>query len=415
MTLLNHDIFYLPKKYVQSLHKYHAIPFPKNDLEALTSRWYLHKNDIEDLYPMCINGKIKDYQETRLLQSLIIFIRSYFICDKVHEYQLGMESYQQRVNLTASTITFPGIKRNKVLIITSKLVVGLIYENSKKEKRAMIIKEIPKLCDATLIRVLKLVKKKNMNVKHGCYNCQRVGHYARNCIERPKRRDVAYLQTQLLIAQKKEIRIQLQAVEFDLMVADVDSQEIKVVNANYILMANLQQASILGTLADKAPIYDSNGSAKDDNNVIPMDSSMDPSGGDLEQHPVTIKKNHDFYESLYNNLVIEVEKVIMVNHKTREVNEKLTVELTRYKGQEKHKHDPPVVYDSEETIQLAQESSLKMTQHDNEIKPTNYEKINKLFKVFVSQKAKSQEEVEFFEGWKPLSPLQLAVEEVMSE
>nr|GFD47969.1 Gag-Pol polyprotein [Tanacetum cinerariifolium] len=36
-----------------------------------------------------------------------------------------------------------------------------------------------------------------------------IGHYARNCTVRPKRRDAAYLQTQLLIAQKEEAGIQL--------------------------------------------------------------------------------------------------------------------------------------------------------------------------------------------------------------
>nr|GFA03657.1 hypothetical protein [Tanacetum cinerariifolium] len=40
-----------------------------------------------------------------------------------------------------------------------------------------------------------------------CYNCKVVGHYARNCTIRPKRRDAAYLQTQLLIAQKEEAGI----------------------------------------------------------------------------------------------------------------------------------------------------------------------------------------------------------------
>nr|GFC57183.1 hypothetical protein [Tanacetum cinerariifolium] len=40
-----------------------------------------------------------------------------------------------------------------------------------------------------------------------CYNCRGVGHYARNYIVRPRKRDAAYLQTQLLIAQNEEARI----------------------------------------------------------------------------------------------------------------------------------------------------------------------------------------------------------------
>ncbi|GKA27293.1 hypothetical protein Tco_0713461, partial [Tanacetum coccineum] len=43
-----------------------------------------------------------------------------------------------------------------------------------------------------------------------CYNYKGVVHYAKNYIIRPRKRDVAYLQTQLLIAQKKEVGTQLQ-------------------------------------------------------------------------------------------------------------------------------------------------------------------------------------------------------------
>ncbi|GJV09858.1 retrovirus-related pol polyprotein from transposon TNT 1-94 [Tanacetum coccineum] len=69
-------------------------------------------------------------------------------------------------------------------------------------------------------------------------------------------------QTQLLIAQKEEVGIQLQAEEFDLMAAAAGLNKIEEVNANYILMANLQQASTSGTQTDKAPVYDSDGSTE---------------------------------------------------------------------------------------------------------------------------------------------------------
>nr|GEU48772.1 hypothetical protein [Tanacetum cinerariifolium] len=297
---------------------------------------------------------------------------------------------------------------------------------------------------------------------------------------------------------KEEARIQLQAEEFDLMAAAADLDEIEEVNANYILMANLQQASTSGTQTNKAPVYDSDGSVENDNNVISEDSSVEQSGGKIEHHPTNVKETRALYDSLYNNLAIEVEKVNTVNHKLSETNAELTTELEQclskkinalhlsfgkqimtlngeisdlnkqlsmeksivsslleekkklksdfkiredelldkkiqlekkikeldniwlkwkmalgYKNrfylkqaQQKQqslydgkvlleKPDPPVVHDSEETLQLAQESRLKMKQLNKEIKPANYTKTNHLSGVFVSQMAKSRKELYF--------------------
>nr|GFC50538.1 hypothetical protein [Tanacetum cinerariifolium] len=60
-----------------------------------------------------------------------------------------------------------------------------------------------------------------------------VGHYARNCTIRPRRSDDAYLQTQLLIAQKEETGIQLQAEGYDLMAAVADLDEIEEVQTAF--------------------------------------------------------------------------------------------------------------------------------------------------------------------------------------
>nr|GEW91828.1 hypothetical protein [Tanacetum cinerariifolium] len=70
-----------------------------------------------------------------------------------------------------------------------------------------------------------------------CCNCRGLDHIARNCTASPRKKDAAYLQTQLLIAQKEEAGIQLQAEEFDFMAAAGDLDEIEEVNANCILMA----------------------------------------------------------------------------------------------------------------------------------------------------------------------------------
>nr|GEY96952.1 Gag-Pol polyprotein [Tanacetum cinerariifolium] len=115
--------------------------------------------------------------------------------------------------------------------------------------------------------------------------------------------DAAYLQTQLLIAQKEEAGIQLQAEEFDFMAAAGDLDEIEEVNANCILMANLQQASTSGTQHDRAPVYDTDGSAENENYVTFVAPSMVHSGGTVETSSAPNEEIRAHQETVYRNLV----------------------------------------------------------------------------------------------------------------
>ncbi|GJX35042.1 hypothetical protein Tco_0246599 [Tanacetum coccineum] len=131
------------------------------------------------------------------------------------------------------------------------------------------------------------------------------------------------------------------------MAATTDLDEIEEVNANCILMANLQQASTSGTQTDKASVYDSDRSVEvhhydncynndifnmftqeeqytkllepilephqvqqNDINVISDVSSVEQEGETVDQYPTTVEETHAYFGSLYNNLAIEVEKSV---------------------------------------------------------------------------------------------------------
>ncbi|GJZ30111.1 hypothetical protein Tco_0575158 [Tanacetum coccineum] len=85
---------------------------------------YLNKNDIEDLYYLFRNKKV-NYRETKLMNSLITFIRSRVICERVHDFQLGIKSYQIKVNLITPTLTFPGIEAHESYSIVDKPSTGV--------------------------------------------------------------------------------------------------------------------------------------------------------------------------------------------------------------------------------------------------------------------------------------------------
>ncbi|GKC10327.1 hypothetical protein Tco_1007109 [Tanacetum coccineum] len=120
---------------------------------------YLNKNDIEDVSYLCLNKKV-NYRKNKLLNSLMTFIRSYVIWERVHDFQLRIESYQIIINLTAPMLKFSGVEACDPYSIVDKPTTGLIFLNNKNEKRTMYLVEIVKFCNATLERVLNEVKLK---------------------------------------------------------------------------------------------------------------------------------------------------------------------------------------------------------------------------------------------------------------
>nr|GEU43986.1 zf-CCHC domain-containing protein/DUF4219 domain-containing protein/UBN2 domain-containing protein [Tanacetum cinerariifolium] len=101
-----------------------------------------------------------------------------------------------------------------------------------------------------------------------CYNRRGDGHYASNCIVKPVKRDAAYLQQQLQIAQEEEAGIQNTQEEFEFMAIADAYEETERVKVNCTSEDTLQQASTSGTQSDNAPAYESDGSTevpKDEN------------------------------------------------------------------------------------------------------------------------------------------------------
>nr|GEW52108.1 hypothetical protein [Tanacetum cinerariifolium] len=100
--------------------------------------------------------------------------------------------------------------------------------------------------------------------------------------------------------------IQLQVEEFDFMAAAGDLDEIEEVNDNCILMANLQHASTSGIQLDKAPVYDTDSSAENDNHVTFVAPSMVQSGGTVETSSAPNEETRAHRETVYHNLLIKL-------------------------------------------------------------------------------------------------------------
>ncbi|GJY96090.1 gag-pol polyprotein [Tanacetum coccineum] len=134
-----------------------------------------------------------------------------------------------------------------------------------------------------------------------CYNCRGEGHYASNCTVKPRKRDAAYLQQQLQIAQEEEAGIQSTQVECEFMAAADAYEETERVKVNCTLEDTLQQASLSGTQSDNAPVYDSDGSTESTD----LQTELDRTKKKLEN--CIIKKEKE-YAVLWNNWYTKCEE-----------------------------------------------------------------------------------------------------------
>ncbi|GJU79188.1 hypothetical protein Tco_1276258 [Tanacetum coccineum] len=177
--LYNKDLFFLKngnteeKKYVLSLYKIHATSFPEEDLEEKMIRWVLRVfmtfNEEARLSIQHWKNSwiVKVVKVTNDFMERIIVLRendkpySFFEADFGYLNKNDIQDiYQIKINLIASTLTFPSIEACNPYSIVDKPSVGLVYLNNKEEKRVMDLVDIPMFCDTTLEKVLKEVKLK---------------------------------------------------------------------------------------------------------------------------------------------------------------------------------------------------------------------------------------------------------------
>nr|GEY88278.1 hypothetical protein [Tanacetum cinerariifolium] len=120
--------------------------FKKGDFKRLCLQ------DIEDLLLLLVQGKLSNLtveEHFAFNVSLRMFTRSIVIQRRVEDLQLGVESYQKRINLTKPDTYRPDLKQRKAYTALSN-PRGFIYQNKDKKNRLMRIDELHKFSNETL-------------------------------------------------------------------------------------------------------------------------------------------------------------------------------------------------------------------------------------------------------------------------
>ncbi|GKA69572.1 hypothetical protein Tco_0775636 [Tanacetum coccineum] len=132
----------------------------------------LHLNDIEDMLLLAVQQKLFHLNDSDIVDFIValrMFTRSLIIKKRVEDLQLGVESYQKKLNITALHKTFPEIEFKEIYTLSYN-PPGVIYEDLNKQKRVMWVDELYKFSDETLKKVRDKIHHRVLDFHLGCNN-----------------------------------------------------------------------------------------------------------------------------------------------------------------------------------------------------------------------------------------------------
>ncbi|GJU57868.1 hypothetical protein Tco_1235634 [Tanacetum coccineum] len=131
----------------------------------------LYLNDIEDMLLLVVQHKLFHLVGdviVDLVVALRMFIRSLIIKKRVEDVQLGVESYQNKLNITRPQKDFPTISTKEPYTPLFNLQ-RVVYEDLSNRKRLMRANELYKFSDGTLKSVCDTLYHRLLNLQLG-YN-----------------------------------------------------------------------------------------------------------------------------------------------------------------------------------------------------------------------------------------------------
>ncbi|GJZ00381.1 hypothetical protein Tco_0517810 [Tanacetum coccineum] len=145
----------------QKLYKFKEGDFPD-----------LHLNDIEDMLLLIAQNKLFNLEDDVIMDFVIalkMFTRRVIVQNRVEDVQLGVESYQRKLNLTKPQRTCPLLSAKEPYTPNFD-PPRVIYEDKSKKKRLMRVDEVYKFCDGTLQSVRNILRQRLQNFRLGYNN-----------------------------------------------------------------------------------------------------------------------------------------------------------------------------------------------------------------------------------------------------